>query len=164
MDNHDKLSNSCVENPKLGHRYLKFLSNGLKASRSGLSSANKSTTQYSIVLDLKLSPICKKGYKRKAGFFLIGELGKLNYCSQDKPIVETSELQYGSVKSRKTQCSAVPSSRIKCHSEMPIFKFKYKCSPVQSPVVMEVNDSQSRLSSSNKSSLKQVIKNIARKS
>ena len=31
MDNRDKLSNSCVENPKLGHRYVKFLSNGLKA-------------------------------------------------------------------------------------------------------------------------------------
>ena len=44
MDNHDKLSNSCMENPKLGHRYVEFLNNGLKASRSGLSSANTNTT------------------------------------------------------------------------------------------------------------------------
>ena len=47
MDNHDnKLSNSRKKNPKLGHkhRYTKFLSNGLKASRSGLSFSKKSTT------------------------------------------------------------------------------------------------------------------------
>ena len=37
-----------------------------------------------------------------------------------------------------------------------------KCSPVQSSVVMEVSDSQSRLYTSNKSSLKRVIKGIAR--
>ena len=47
MDNHDnKLSNSYEENPKLGpnHRYVKFLSNGLKASRRRLSSTYKSIT------------------------------------------------------------------------------------------------------------------------
>ena len=71
MDNHNnKLSNSCVENLKLGHnhRYVKFLSDGL-ASRCGLSSFIKSTTYYSIVLDLELSLVCKKEYKRKAGIF-----------------------------------------------------------------------------------------------
>ena len=47
MDNHDsKLSNSCEETLKLGnnHRYVKFLSNGLKASRRGLFSTYKSIT------------------------------------------------------------------------------------------------------------------------
>ena len=73
MDNHDnKLSNSYEENPKLGHnhRYVKFLSNGLKASRRRLSSTYKSITWYSIVLELKLSLLRKKGYKRKAGIFI----------------------------------------------------------------------------------------------
>ena len=44
MDNHNnKLSNTCEENLKLGHnhRYVKCLSNELKASRSGLSSSYK---------------------------------------------------------------------------------------------------------------------------
>ena len=53
MNNHDnKLSNSCEENPKLGHnhRYVKFLSDGLRASRRGLSSTNKSIKCYSIAL------------------------------------------------------------------------------------------------------------------
>ena len=47
MDNDDnKLDNSCEENPKFGHnhRYVKNLSNGLKASRRGLSSTYKSFT------------------------------------------------------------------------------------------------------------------------
>ena len=53
MDNHDnKLNNSCEENPKLGHnhRYVKFLSDGLRASRRGLSSTYKSIKYYSIAL------------------------------------------------------------------------------------------------------------------
>ena len=40
MENHNnKVSNSCKKNPRLTHkhRYVKFLSNGLMASRSGLS-------------------------------------------------------------------------------------------------------------------------------
>ena len=43
-NNHNnKLSNSCEENAKLGynHRYVTFLSNGLKATRSVLSSSYK---------------------------------------------------------------------------------------------------------------------------
>ena len=40
-NNNNKLSNSCKKNPRLGHkhRYVKFRSNGLKATRSGLSSS-----------------------------------------------------------------------------------------------------------------------------
>ena len=57
MNNHNnKLSNSCEENPKLGHnhRYVKFLSSGLKAGRSGLSFFYKSTILYSVLLKLRL--------------------------------------------------------------------------------------------------------------
>ena len=42
MDNHNKkLSNNCKKNPKLEHkhRYVSFLSNGLNAIQSGLSSS-----------------------------------------------------------------------------------------------------------------------------
>ena len=60
MDNHNnKLSNSCEENPRLGHkqRYVKFLSNGLKATRSGLSSSYKKycILQYSIEVKARIS-------------------------------------------------------------------------------------------------------------
>ena len=74
MDNHDnKLSNSCEENPKLGHnhRYVKFLSDGLRASRRGLSSTYKSIKYYSIALKLKLSLVRKKNdIKEKRAFFI----------------------------------------------------------------------------------------------
>ena len=60
MDNHNnKLSNSCEENQGLGHkqRYVKFLSNGLKATRSGLSSSYKKycILQYSIEIKARIS-------------------------------------------------------------------------------------------------------------
>ena len=60
MDNHNnKLRTSCEENPRLGHnhRYVKFLSNGLKATRSGLSSSYKKycILQYSIEIKARIS-------------------------------------------------------------------------------------------------------------
>ena len=47
----NKLSNSCEENPELGHnhRYVKFQSDELKANQSRSSSSYKSTAWYSVV-------------------------------------------------------------------------------------------------------------------
>ena len=159
MDNHDKLSNSCVENPKLGHRYVKFLSNGLKASRSGFSSANTSSTQYSIVLDLKLSPICEKGYKRKAGFFywrawkiellqfkinpLSGTV-HLETCSADQSgevqinpwyfsAVQSGEVKRSLRQSILVKCSAVQSSPLQCSSA--------QCGPVHCSAMQSIHQS-----------------------
>ena len=60
MDNHNnKLRTSCEENPTLGHnqRYVKFLSNGLKATRSGLPSSYKKyyILQYNIEVKARIS-------------------------------------------------------------------------------------------------------------
>ena len=109
MDNHDnKLSNSCEENPKLGHnhRYVKFLSDGLRASRRGLSSTYKSIKYYSIALKLKLSLVRKKGYKRKAGIFYL-RAWKLNYYS-------SRLAHFGGYASGNMQCSSMQIIPVRC--------------------------------------------------
>ena len=60
MDNHNnKLRTSCEENPRLGHnhRYVKSLSNRLKATRSGLSPSYKKyyILQYNIEVKGRIS-------------------------------------------------------------------------------------------------------------
>ena len=60
IDNQNsKLRTRCKENPTLGHnqRYIKFLTNGLKATRSGLPSSYKKyyILQYNIEVKARIS-------------------------------------------------------------------------------------------------------------
>ena len=59
MDNHNnKLTNSCKKNPRLGnkHRYITFLSNGLKIAITWIKDSHNKKLSYSSEENPKLGP------------------------------------------------------------------------------------------------------------
>ena len=143
---------------------------------------------HSRVLELRLSLVRKKGYERKAGIFCLRawkiallqfktspfrELciwkSAVQFYADQSGEVQWTAVLYGTFLFNPGYCSVVESGEVKRSlRQSDLVKYNavqsipLKRSPVQSSVVMEVSDSQSRLYTSNKNALKPVIKSIAR--
>ena len=143
---------------------------------------------HSRVLELRLSLVRKKGYERKADIFCLRawkiallqfktspfrELciwkSAVQFYADQSGEVQWTAVLYGTFLFNPGYCSEVESREVKRSlRQSDLVKYSavqsilLKRGPVQSSVVMEVSDSQSRLYTSNKNALKWVKKSITR--